>query len=81
MKGIIFLLPSATNERLMKQRLLRRTVLAALMTVVAVLAYSQGPPPPPPPPAPPSSVPIDGGVFLLLGAGLVYGSRKLYKEL
>ena len=51
------------------------------MLLVACFAFSQGgPPPPPPPPPPPAGVPIDGAVFLLLGAGLVYGGRKLYKE-
>jgi hypothetical protein len=77
--GIIPLLMSATKERLMKQRLLQRTVLVLFMTVVVAFAIA-GPPPPPPPPAPPAGIPIDGAVFLLLGAGLVYGARKLYKD-
>ena len=65
----------------MKQRFLQKTVLAVIMMVAVLFVYSQGgPPPPPPPPAPPTGVPIDGGVFLLLEAGLVYGARKLYKE-
>jgi hypothetical protein len=51
-----------------------------VLMVVAVGVFAQGPPPPPPPPAPPPGVPIDGGIFLLMGAGLVYGARKLYKE-
>jgi len=48
------------------------------LLAVALVGYSV--PPPPPPPAPPAGVPIDGGFFLLLGAGLVYGARKLYRE-
>jgi hypothetical protein len=63
----------------MKQRFLQKTVLVLFMLVVGAFAYA-GPPPPPPPPAPPAGVPIDGAVFLLLGGGLIYGARKLYKE-
>ena len=62
----------------MKRRFLQKTAITILMLVLAVFAYSV--PPPPPPPAPPAGTPIDGAVFLLLGAGLVYGARKLYKE-
>jgi hypothetical protein len=39
------------------------------------------PPPPPPPPPPPSetdpSVPVDGGLSLLLAAGAAYGAKRL----
>ncbi len=52
--------------------------MATVLLVLTVLVYA--PPPPPPPPASPDGVPIDGAVFLLIGAGLVYGGRKLYKE-
>ncbi len=31
-----------------------------------------------PPPPPPEAIPIDGGLFLLIAAGTVYGCRKLY---
>ncbi|MBP6731074.1 MAG: hypothetical protein KA149_03390 [Chitinophagales bacterium] len=62
----------------MKQRFILRTVLATILLATTALLYA--PPPPPPPPAPPDGVPIDGAVFLLLGAGLIYGGRKLYKE-
>ncbi len=68
------------NKRLMKKGLLLKSVFALVLMVVAVGVFAQGPPPPPPPPAPPPGVPIDGGIFLLMGAGLVYGARKLYKE-
>lgn len=62
----------------MKQKFLQRVLLLVFMLVVVSFAYAL--PPPPPPPGGPSGVPIDGGVFLLLGAGLFYGARKLYKE-
>ncbi len=65
----------------MKQKFLQKTVCTILMLIAVVFVYSQGgPPPPPPPPAPQAGVPIDGAVLLLLGTGLVYGARKLYKE-
>lgn len=68
------------NKRLMRKSVLLKSVWALVLMVVAVGVFAQGPPPPPPPPAPPPGVPIDGGIFLLMGAGLVYGARKLYKE-
>jgi hypothetical protein len=33
-----------------------------------------------PPPPPPQDIPIDGGLFFLLIAGLVYGGKKFYKK-
>ncbi len=33
-----------------------------------------------PPPPKPVAIPLDGGLFALLIAGLIYGGRKLYKE-
>ncbi|MFM2305593.1 MAG: hypothetical protein RLZZ367_262 [Bacteroidota bacterium] len=68
------------NKRLMRKSVLLKSAWALVLMVVAVGVFAQGPPPPPPPPAPPPGVPIDGGIFLLMGAGLVYGARKLYKE-
>ena len=41
-------------------------------------------PPPPPPPSggpgcwPPPCVPIDGGISLLVAAGVLYGGKKIY---
>ncbi len=64
----------------MRKRILH-LALSAVLLGLTFAAFSQGGPPPPPPPPPPpgSGVPIDGGVFLLLAAGLIYGSKKLYK--
>lgn len=52
------------------------------MLVISVVAFAQvGPPPaPPPPPPPPPGTPIDGGVVLLIAAGLIYGANKLYNN-
>ena len=44
--------------------------------------FAQGPPPPPPPPCPvppcPTNIPIDGGISLLIAAGVAYGSKKIH---
>ncbi len=65
----------------MKNKFLSIT-LTAVFLGLAFAAFSQGGPPPPPPPPPPpgSGVPIDGGIFMLLSAGLVYGAKKLYRS-
>lgn len=34
----------------------------------------------PPPPTPPPGTPIDGGLFILLALGLLYGVLKILKE-
>jgi hypothetical protein len=33
-----------------------------------------------PPPPPPVDIPIDGGLGLLLAAGVTYAARKIYKS-
>jgi hypothetical protein len=33
-----------------------------------------------PPPPPPQDIPIDGGLFVLIAAGVAYGARKLFKQ-
>lgn len=40
-------------------------------------ALGQGPPPPPPPQP---GLPIDGGIWLLLISGLIYGVYKIRKK-
>ncbi len=50
--------------------------LAALLTVASNEIFSQGPGGPPPP-VNPTGAPIDGGIGLLLVAGIAYGSYKL----
>ena len=63
----------------MKKNLLQKTIYTFLMLVIVAFAQAQLPPPPPPP-GPQAGVPFDGAVLLLLGTGLIYGARKLYKE-
>ena len=31
-----------------------------------------------PPPPPPPSIPVDGGISILIAAGVAYGSKKIY---
>ncbi len=42
--------------------------------IIADVAFAKGPPPPKPP------VPIDGGLFALFAAGVVYGISRLRSE-
>ncbi|MFZ5553429.1 MAG: PID-CTERM protein-sorting domain-containing protein [Bacteroidota bacterium] len=51
--------------------------------VLAVgMGMGMGPPSPPcgTPPFPPCNVPIDGGISLLTGLGLLYGGKKLFRN-
>ena len=51
----------------------------ALLVVAVFFAHSQGNTTKPIPPLAPYT-PIDGGVFLLLAAGLIYGGKLLYRK-
>jgi peptidoglycan/LPS O-acetylase OafA/YrhL len=59
---------------------MNKKVLVALaaiaLTVVPMILLAQGPPPPPPP----QSVPVDGGLSLLVAAGAALGAKKLYDK-
>ncbi len=33
-----------------------------------------------PPPPPPQTIPLDGGLLALLGAGIIFGIKKFYKK-
>ncbi|MBL4905676.1 MAG: hypothetical protein JKZ00_06660 [Flavobacteriaceae bacterium] len=57
----------------MKKRIKYTLIVAILLTATM---YGQAVPPPVPPPPPPG-LPIDGGIFLLLLSGVVYGVKKL----
>jgi hypothetical protein len=66
-----------------------RITLIAVITVFSVSICLAGPPPPPSGAAaagsgfacwPPPCIPIDGGISLLIAAGAIYGSRKLYSN-
>ncbi len=60
------------------------TILLISVSLVNNAFAGGGPPPKPPgnggsPPCwPPPCVPIDGGLSLLLAAGAIYGSKKVY---
>lgn len=52
-------------------------MLRALFLIVFIVAVSQiasAIPPPPPDP----TIPIDGGISLLIAAGIGYGAKKMY---
>jgi hypothetical protein len=57
-------------------------LLACPMFINYALAF--GPPGPPtgPPPCwpPPCTVPLDGGISLLIAAGVAYGGKKIYNS-
>jgi len=57
-------------------KFLKYCLLICLLTVATNEIFSQGPGGPPPP-VNPTGTPIDGGIGLLLAAGVAYGSRKL----
>ena len=47
------------------------TVLFINLFIIADVVFAGGPPPPPP------ITPIDGGIFALFAAGIIYGISKL----
>ena len=48
-----------------------KAVIFLSLFIIANVAHAGGPPPPPP------VTPIDGGVFALFAAGIIYGISKL----
>ena len=62
-------------------------LIAALLSMISVVAFAQGGPPPPPGGSAGDNqdsklggrAPISGGLYILLGLGVIYGGRKLYK--
>ena len=60
----------------------RKKIFASILFVLiscVTLAQTGGPPPPAPPPPP--GLPIDGGIYILLSLGILYGVRKLQKAI
>lgn len=53
---------------------------AALMLIVEVKAQPTGDPTGDPDATPVEEVPIDGGLSLLLGAGIAYGAKRAYTK-
>jgi hypothetical protein len=58
--------------------------LLGFFILVASASCFAGPPPPPgggaPKCWPPPCIPIDGGISLLIAAGVIYGGSKLYSK-
>jgi hypothetical protein len=50
-----------------------------ILLLASVAVFAAPPANPPPGGNPPPGIPLDGGIFLLLASGLVYGAKKLYK--
>ena len=60
-----------------------KEILIIIILFVATNMYAQVPPPPPPSHSSSGNqtggnAPIGGGLFVLLGLGVAYGSKKLY---
>ena len=50
----------------------RVLLLSSFVILISQIALAQPPPPPDP------TIPIDGGITLLLAAGIGYGVKKIY---
>ena len=57
----------------------KKIIASILFVLISFVCIAQGSGPPPPSPPPPPGLPIDGGILALLGLGLVYGIKKLFK--
>ncbi len=64
----------------MKSNSLLKVLFVFSILLVAEKAFSMKPPPPPPPAAGGPQIPIDGGVGLLIAAGVGYGAKKYYDK-
>ncbi len=64
----------------MKYNTLLKFLFALSILFVAEKVLSMAPPPPPPPAAGGPVVPIDGGIGLLVAAGIGYGAKKYYDK-
>ena len=75
-----------TRQQLLKSNLLPRLLLIIIVMVLPLMGISQDPPGPGDTgggnPDDAGSVPIDGGLSLVLAAGVGYGAKKLrdYKK-
>ena len=58
-------------------------ILIVVFVLISQSVFYSAPPPPPagsPPCWPPPCIPIDGGIALLIAAGVAYGAKKLYNS-
>ena len=58
----------------------KKIFASILFVLISFVCVAQGiNPPPPPSPPPPPGLPIDGGLLLVLGLGLIYGAKKILR--
>ena len=65
---------------------MKKTIITLIVIIASVTTtnlFAQVPPPPPPDHnqsgnQPGGNAPISGGLFILIGLGVAYGSKKLY---
>jgi hypothetical protein len=59
--------------------MLKRLMIITLLIVAFIMSpeFIQSAIAQPPPPPPPVAIPIDGGLGLLIAAGIAYGAKKL----
>ncbi len=63
----------------MKKTVIILSMLSFFLIVSNERVFSQGLPPDPGCPTPPCpAIPLDGGISLLIAAGIAYGSKKVY---
>ncbi|APX98963.1 hypothetical protein CLV86_1910 [Lacinutrix venerupis] len=57
----------------------KKTIASTLFVLISFVCSAQTPPPPPSGPGPVGlPLPIDNGILVLLGAGLIFGIYKIY---
>lgn len=64
----------------MKNNSIIKVLFVFCIFFTASKALSMAPPPPPPPAAGGPNIPIDGGVSILIAAGVGYGAKKYYDK-
>lgn len=65
----------------LKSYLVTKLIMVAVMCLPTVLLFAQGDPGGDPDPNPPNGdVPFDGGVTLLIAAGIGYAAKKAYDK-
>ncbi|HWJ91107.1 MAG TPA: hypothetical protein VNR87_08330 [Flavisolibacter sp.] len=57
-----------------------RLIMCAVMCLPTILVFAQGDPGGDPDPAPNGDVPFDGGITLLVAAGIGYAAKKGYDK-
>lgn len=58
-----------------------KKLILLILFLVYFNGYAQGPPPPPPCPVPPCMpIPLDGEIWLLIVAGILFAVNRIYKN-